>query len=161
MYYEDAVNRINSINWEQLGKAENGNNNHLGYEYLRRMAFFYKEHPIKTKYKFPFFFNIAEYLGSKETIRVVDCCNADAQEGLKEGSMAEYVVSFYLQLAKYADQKEEAATFLSIYDPLIRLLEKGFYFGIREGGLLIYNGRFYPLNNWYERFLDAEPIDID
>jgi len=158
MYYEDAVNRINSINWEQLGKAENGNNTYLGYEYLRRIAFFFKEHSIKWH---PLFFNVAEYLGSKETIRVADCCDADAQEALKEGTMAEYVVSCYLQLAKYAEQKEEAAKFLSIYDPLIRLLEKGFYFGFREGGLLIYNGPFCPLNSWYERFLNAKPMDID
>jgi len=149
MYYEDVVNRINSINWEQLNKIEGGNDNNLGGEYLRRMALFYKEHSIE---KHPFIFNIAEYLGNEETIGVADCCNMEAQEALKNRSWPRAIVSFYLQLAKYADQKEEAATFLSIYDPLIKLLEKGFDFTYREGGLLIYNACFYSLHDWYERY---------
>lgn len=39
MYFENAIERINKINWNKLGNPASQNEN-LGYEYLKKMAHF-------------------------------------------------------------------------------------------------------------------------
>jgi len=70
------------------------------------------------------------------------------------------IVQYYLQLAKYADKNPHVAKYLSVYDPIIKLLERGGNYVLRIYELEIVNAAQYPLSKWYERFIEKEPIDI-
>ena len=48
--------------------------------------------------------------------------------------------------------------YLDVYEPLINLIERGYLFEYADAGLMIYGSGLHPLNGWYERFVDAEPI---
>ena len=63
----------------------------------------------------------------------------------------------YLQLAKYSDQNPDAYKYMQVYEPLIQLLEEGFLFTYREGGLMIFGGGLYHLHHWYETYLNKNP----
>lgn len=156
MYFENAIERINKINWNKLGNPASQNEKNLGYEYLKRMAhFFYIQ---KLKPMNPLFTNIASLLGDKEIMNIMEYCNVDAQEMLEDKSTMKASLTFYLQLAKYSDKNESAGIFLQIYEPLIQLMEEGFVFAFREGGFQIFDAKFYPLYNWYKRVLTDEYV---
>ncbi len=152
MYLETAIKRINSIDWKRLGNSENKDDKNLGYEYLRGMAIFFRDQSlIPTN---PLFTNVASLLGDKEIIDIVNYCDTKAQEALRDKSLPKTIIMFYLQLAKYSDQTQNGVElYIHIYDPLIQLLEEGFIYAFKEGGLMIYNAKFYPLTNWYKNFL--------
>lgn len=154
MYFENAIERINKINWNQLGNHVCQNEKNLGYEYLRRMAQFFNKQNLKPIN--PLFTNVASLLGDNEIMNIMEYCNVDTNEALKDKSVMKAILMFYLQLAKYSDQNESAGIFLQIYEPLIQLMEDGFIFAFREGGFQINNAKFYPLNDWYARFLEGE-----
>lgn len=159
MYFEKAINRINQIEWERLSIINRADEQNLGHEYLQRLATFFHEQKIKPIN--PLVANVASLLGDESTIDIADWCDTKVLESLEDKSIPKAIVMFYLQLARYIDQVPENAPLLDIYEPLLRLLEKGFVFGYREGGLMVYNAKLYPLNGWYDRFVNATPIEID
>lgn len=159
MYFENAINRVNQIKWEKLSITNHEDEQNLGHEYLRRLAIFFYDQKIKPIN--PIVANVAALLGDESTINIENCCNLKVLESLKDKSIPKAVVMFYLQLARYIDQVQETESLLEIYEPLIRLLEKGFVFGYREGGFMIYNAKLYPLNGWYDRFLNATPMETN
>lgn len=79
---------------------------------------------------------------------------------IKDNALPKAILNFFLQLANYADNNKNAEPYMSIYDPLIQLLEQGYMFGFREAGLMIYNAGYYPLSGWYDRFVEALPISF-
>lgn len=163
MHLKKAINRINTIEWGRLGGIippgpYNDNMEyeaHLGYEYLRRMAGFIKEQNLKPSN--PLFINIAAVLGDKQETNNLAYCSLEVQYAVKDKSLLKTILNFYLQLANFADSNKNAALYLSIYDPLIQLLEHGLIFSYREAGLMIYNVSYYPLSGWYDRFVEALP----
>lgn len=159
MYFKNAINRINQIEWEKLSITNDADEQNLGHEYLRRLAIFFYNQKIKPIN--PLVANVAALLGDESTINIEDCCDLMVLESLKDKSIPKAIVMFYLQLARYIDQSQKTASLLEIYEPLIRLLEKGFVFGYREGGFMIYNAKLYPLNGWYNIFLEATSIEIN
>ena len=158
MYFEYAIERINKIDWNNLGNPASQNEKHLGYEYLKRMAHFFYSQNLKPIN--PLFTNIASLLGDKEIMNIMEYCNVEAQEALEDKSMMKASLTLYLQLAKYSDKNKNAGMFLQIYEPLIQLMEEGFVFAFREGGFQVFNTKFYPLYDWYERILTDESDDI-
>ncbi len=156
MYFEGALDRINSINWDMFGKpnAESTKVEYLGYEYLRRMAAFYREQSVSRM--LPLVTNIAAILGDTEEFRL-DCCDVEVPERIRNQSIPGRTLEFYLQLARYADKNTEAAQYMTVYDPLIQLLENGYNFAYKERGLYIYHLALYPLANWYEYYVQAPP----
>jgi len=64
-------------------------------------------------------------------------------------------------LAKYGHKNPDAIKYLSVYDPLIKLLERGGMYVLRINELEIVNAMSFPLTNWYERFVTKEPINIE
>ena len=154
MYFEKAIERINNINWSRLNLRGGDDDKNLGGKYLHRLAVFVRDHSASHKNFIP---NIATELGDEESIDIADYCSIEAQEALKDRSFPSYFTMCYLQLAKYADQNPDAYQYMQVYDPMIQMLEEGFIYGYREGGLMIYGGAFYPLGGWYERFLNINP----
>lgn len=82
MYFENALNRINHINWKKFGNpdAELTKVEYLGYEYLRRMAAFYSQQSVPPI--LPLVTNIAEILGDTEEFSL-DCCKVEVPEKVK------------------------------------------------------------------------------
>lgn len=159
MYFNDAIEIINNIEWDTVGKNVSKEDTDLGYEFLRRLAKFFKEESIKPIV--PLFANIASSLGDDEgEIGIADYCNPVVSEFLGDDKYQKSIVQYYLQLAKYADKNLHGAKYLSVYDQIIKLLERGGNYVLRIYELEIVNVAHYPLSKWYERFIEKEPIDI-
>ena len=158
MYFESALDRINCIDWNKFGKpdTELAEVEYLGYEYLHRMAVFYSEQSVSPV--LPLFTNIAVILGDTEEFSL-DCCKLNVPERIRNQPIPRCTLEFYLQLAKYSDQNPNAAQYMSVYAPLIILLENGYNFAYKERGLYIYDLALYPLVNWYEKYLQAPTVD--
>lgn len=154
MYFNDAINRINKIEWEKLGQTIGNSERDWGYEYLQGMAEFVNEQALKPNIN-PLLVNVASVLGDRTEINYVEYCGVEVQEALINNALPKHILNFYLQLANYADHNRNVERYLRIYEPLIQLLENGFVFAFREGGLMVHNVAFYPLNGWYERFLNS------
>lgn len=157
MYFENALNRINHINWEKFGKpdAELTEVEYLGYEYLRRIAAFYSQQSVPPI--LPLVTNIAEILGDTEEFSL-DCCKVEVPEKVKGQWIPKCTLEFYLQLARFSDKNPNAVQYISVYDPLIQLLENGYNFTYKERGLYIFDLSLYPLSNWYENYVQAPPM---
>lgn len=157
MYFNNAIERINKIEGRKL-EDNLDEQKKLGYEYLRRMAVFVHEKELKPIN--PLCINIATILGDSEDDEYIKYCSDEIQTALKNKILPKMIINFYLQLAKFADDNEQASLYLQIYEPMIRLLEQGAEYGFREGGLMIDNVMFFPLGGWYSRFLDAPSKEI-
>lgn len=159
MYMNELVERINNIKWDVVGKNSSQSDPYFGYEYLRRLAKFFKEEsimPIK-----PVMANIAKLLGDvEEEIVISDYLSPKTVEFAGEG-MSKNILKYYLQLARYADKNPNASKYLSVYDPLIKLLERGGMYILSINELEIVHISRYPLRGWYEMFVAKEPINID
>jgi len=156
MYFDDAINRINRIEWKKSEDVMENAEKDLGYEYLRKMAEFVNEQELKPNVN-PLLVNVASVLGDKSVMNYVEQCSSEVQESLTNNVLPKHILNFYLQLAHYADYNTEAERYLQIYEPLIQLLERGFLFAFKERGFMVYNVAFYPLCGWYERFLNKKP----
>ncbi|MCP1225523.1 hypothetical protein [Sebaldella sp. S0638] len=157
MNFKNAINRINNVNWNNFMKLGTKEDNLLVYEYLRRLAEFYDEKGIT-----PFgslYFN-AVNPGKECEIDLKLILEMEVVENLKYSHMMRNMISCYLELAKYSDEKPEYSKYLEIYDPLIRILERGGDILYRDGGLMVRNGSIFSLSGWYEFFKNAEPKDI-
>ena len=53
-----------------------------------------------------------------------------------------------------ADDKPEVRKYISVYEPLIEIFERGGSFKLRHNDLEIENVIFIPLNDWFEMFKD-------
>ncbi|WP_310938419.1 hypothetical protein [Clostridium sp. SHJSY1] len=157
---DEAIERINNIRWNEVGKKASEAEADLGYEFLRRLAKFFKEESIKPIV--PLVGNIAKLLGdSEKEVVVSDYCNSEVVEFLGENIYKKNIIQYYIQLARYIDKNPDAAKYISVYEPLIKLLEQGGMFVLRIKELEIVNAGYYPLREWYERFVEKEPINID
>ncbi|PAD71170.1 hypothetical protein [Paenibacillus campinasensis] len=157
MYLDKALQRINCKNWNVVGSNPSQSDTHLGYEFLRRLAQFFKEQSQKPVP--PLYANIAKLLGDEEVVVISDYCNKEAIEFLDDQKYVGKVFGYYLQLAKYTDKNPDAQIYLDVYDPLIRIIERGGLFILKLLELDIVAN--LPLNGWYERFVEKEAIDIE
>lgn len=159
MYLERAKLKISNINWDNIGKTSTDEDSKLGYEFLRRLALFFKEEQLKPLP--PAFTNIAKLLGDLEDeIEISMYCSSEAVEFLNKNLYIQRIFEYYLQLAKYADKSPVVHKYLNIYELLIKVFERGGSFSIKPLALDIKNVAYFPLNEWYIRFLEKEPIDI-
>lgn len=160
MYLNKAVVKINSIKWHKVGTNFSKAQSNLGYEFLRRLAKFFKDESIKPIK--PFAANIANLIGDTDkNISISDYCNTETVEFLGKNSYTKNIIHFYIQLAKYADKNPKAIKYLSVYEPLIKLLEIEGMYVLRLNELEIVNVAYYPLSGWYEDFVEMVPIDIN
>ena len=159
MYMKELIDRINNIKWDMVGKNSLQSDPYFGYEYLRRLAEFFKEEsiiPIK-----PVMANIAKLLGDKEEEIVISEYLSPQVVAFAGEGMSKNILKYYLQLARYADKNPNVSKYLSVYDPLIKLLERGGMYILSINELKIVNVSCYPLRGWYEMFESKEPINID
>lgn len=156
----DVIERINNVKWDLIGKNASEVEANLGYEFLRRLAKFFKEESIKPTP--PLVANIAKLLGdAEEEVIISNYCNSEVIEFLGESIYKKNIIQYYIQLARYSDKNPDAIKYLSVYEPLIKLIERGGMFVLKIHELDIVNAAYFPLNGWYERFVEKEPINIE
>lgn len=68
---------------------------------------------------------------------------------------------YYIHLSKYAEKNPDAIHYLSVYEPLIKIIERGGLFVLRHLELDIVKVANYPSNGWYEKFSANETINIE
>ena len=163
MRIEKSLNRINNINWNNYGKLGDRFDGDLVYEYLRKLAKFYKENP--TKPLAPFYVDVVRSLGFEFDRELTDISLSEffeekIVENLLTSRMAEYTIKGYIKLSKFIDENSDYTEYLEIYDPLIRVLERGGGYRYKDGGIMVQNYGLFPLHGWCEKFLEKEPIDI-
>lgn len=79
MHLNDTVCRINEINWRKVGTIVSNEDADLGYEFLRRLALFYKNEGLRPQP--PMFTNIAKLLGDTENeFPIAMYCNPEVLE---------------------------------------------------------------------------------
>lgn len=160
MYLNEAIIKINNIKWNEAGTNPLKIQADYACEFLRRLAKFFKEESIKPTT--PLGANIAQLLGdNEEEIIISDYCNSETANFLGEGLYVKKIIQYYIKLAKYVDKNLNAAKYLSVYEPLIKVLEKGGMYVLRFNSLEIENVILIPLNGWYEDFVNKEPFRID
>ncbi|MFI8711300.1 hypothetical protein [Brevibacillus brevis] len=160
MYLERATIKINNVNWKLVGTVVAEKDSKLGYEFLRRLAQFFKAEQLEPMP--PVFANVAKLLGDMGgEIQISLYCNLEAVEFLNKNVYIQRIFEYYLQLAKYADKYPDTSQYLSIYEPLIKVFERGGSFTIKPLALEIKNIAHFPLNDWYTRFVEKEPIEIN
>jgi hypothetical protein len=155
----EAIVRINSVNWELAGSSASEAEADLACEFLRRLAHFFKDEgirPIK-----PMVADIAKLLGDAEEVNISEHCNSEVVKFLGENIYIKNIIEYYLHLVKYAEKHPYTYKYLSVYDPLIKIFERGGMFVLRINALDIVNGAHIPLNGWYENFVTMNPVDID
>lgn len=151
MFTENAIIRLNQIDWDKIGQNGHRDDIELGTEFLKRMAKFCKKNNVKPM--LPFLIDIPALLG-KNTINstLLEQCNDSVKKIIKNPSFATSIVNYYLRACILADEQEKYIDCIDIYEPIIVLFEKGGYFFYRERGMSFMNSGLIPLSNWLEKF---------
>ncbi|WP_027088401.1 hypothetical protein [Cohnella panacarvi] len=149
----NAVKRISSIRFENVGDKVRQSHHVLISEYFRRVNAFLDAFGAHTD-KYPIF-SIAKVLEKNVDTNIYDLC-----PNLHEINHV-YVKAIcygYLEIYALADEGvSEAIEFIDLYEPMIKLFERGGSFGIRQGELLV--GRSsYPLKYWRELHIPLHDI---
>lgn len=150
MYFEQAIARINLIDWDKVGTKISAEDEKLGHAYLKRLANFYSETLIKP-YP-PLFSDIAWLMGDKRDVNFDEYYNDKTKKFLCKTKYQSKIVEYYLKLSQLADNNQEAGKYLNIYEPLIKIFEQGGSFKLRKNDLEIEHVIFIPLNNWFEKY---------
>jgi len=152
-YFQNAVNHLNEIKWEQVGSVKEPWNMALIKEYIRRVSVFVTTNSLKTPYPF---LNAAKAIGRDIQLDIYECC-----PNLKiiDNSLIIAMCTSYIQWAVLIDNKDDCATkFPDIYEPLIKLYEKSGSVNYRNGEILA-GGYAFPLATPIY-MAKHDPIDI-
>lgn len=158
MYSKIAIERINKVSWTTLGTAGTREDSKLMAEFLRRMAIFSVSHNVMPQN--PFVIDIANELGFHNNIDTEKFYSKEMLEYVNNNMYANYLIKSYLKLSVISDEIKEVQKYLDIYDPIIRLFEKGVHFIVRSGFIDVTNVGSFPVRNWLSRSQN-EPFDIN
>lgn len=159
MYLDTAVKRINDIDWDLVGKNASKEDMLLAYEYLRRLAVFFKETGIKSR--MPMVANIAYLLGDNcMRIDMMDYCTKPVSDYFVDNTFKCIGIEYYVQMAGYADRCPEQLKYLGVFEPLIRIYERGGECEIRYNEINLVNIGSFSLVGWYSKFRSAKAKSI-
>ena len=152
MYTEKAIERLNHIDWNHIGENGHAKDMELGIDFIKRMASFCKQQNITPT--LPFMTDLASFFGDCEIDhRLLAQCSHDVRKIIENPSFSTAVVSFYLKASILSDKDAQYAVCMEIYDPIIRLFEKGGNFVYAERGMSFVASGLIPLTkNWVEDF---------
>ena len=156
MYADKIIKRINNINWKLVGANKKIEFRGSVCEFLKRMAYFFYETSLTPTSII--FVDIAKLLGDEEKIDIDDYCNEEVKEITICNLGIKLMIEYYIHLGKYVEKNNDALKYLSIYEPLIKVLENGGKFLYKPKELEVYGDASYPLNNWYNKFLKLDCI---
>jgi len=148
--FNQAIKRISLINWGCLGEKQARSHVHLGKEYLRRATIFFQYYPGPCRYPFIIISNSI----TKSQVSV------DELQILKDidSSYAREIATSYLELNALIDEGNQIAIDnKDLFEPAVKLYERGGYFFLRAGYLNVAGASdFLSLANRVKR----EPLDI-
>lgn len=151
MYVENAIIRLNNINWDAIGQNGHKKDMELGIEFLKKMAKFCKKNNITPN--LPFMTDLPSFFGKKTIDNVLlEQCNDTVKKIIKNPSFSTSVVNYYLRASLLKDEKEKKIDCIYVYEPIILLFEKGGNFIYKERGMSFINSGLIPLTNWFEKF---------
>nr|WP_244878786.1 hypothetical protein [Paenibacillus lautus] len=149
-YLNQAIKRISVIDWGSLGEKETMSQSYLCREYLRRATKFLRDYPGTCVPPFIMISNsITEPQENIEMIEILNEINNSYHRAL---------VTSYLELCALIDEKNPIAIDnKDLFEPAIKLYERGGFFYRREGYIYI-NGSSIIIADvaWDEQ----EPLDI-
>ncbi|WP_342435559.1 hypothetical protein NSS79_18025 [Paenibacillus sp. FSL L8-0436] len=149
-YLNQAIKRISTIDWSILGEQETMSQSYLCREYLRRATKFLRDYSGTCVPPFIMISNsITEPQENIEMIEIVNEINNSYHRAL---------VTSYLELCALIDEKNPIAMDnKDLFEPAIKLYERGGFFYRREGYIYI-NGISIIIEDvaWDEQ----EPLDI-
>lgn len=83
---------------------------------------------------------------------ILNKCNDDVRNIIENPSLSTSIVNYYLKSSVLSDQNIKYVACMNVYEPIIRLFEKGGDFVYRERGMSFINSGLIPLTNWFEDF---------
>jgi len=148
--FNQAIKRISAIDWSCIGNKQARSHVHLSKEYLRRASIFFQYHPSPCRYPFIIISNSI----TKSQVSV------DELQILKEidNSYVREIATSYLELNALIDEENQIAIDnKDLFEPAIKLYERGGHFFIRAGYLNVAGATdLLSLANRVKR----EPLDI-
>ncbi|MEY9973238.1 hypothetical protein ABH966_003622 [Lysinibacillus sp. RC46] len=147
-----ALKRLSIIQFESIDDNIKESHHVLIREYLRRINIFLDNLEIDVD-KYPIF-SISKALGKSFDSKIFDICPK-----LKTNNLYIQAICYcYLEISQLADEGvDEAKDYIDLYEPMIKFIERGGVFWIRQGELIVGKSA-YPLSYW--RNLEIQPIDI-
>ncbi|KHL91216.1 hypothetical protein QW71_35955 [Paenibacillus sp. IHB B 3415] len=149
----DAVNRISLINFEDGGNKFCESHHILISEYFRRVNAVLNTLSLNID-KYPIF-RIASVLGNSQHVDIMKVCPM-----LKDinNLYIKAICYYYLEICSLVDERvDKANEYADLYEPMIKLLERGGSFNLRQGELLIGTSA-YPLSYWRELNITKQDI---
>ena len=155
MYVEKAIERLNKIDWNKIGENGQEKDMELGVEFIRKMAVFCNEHNITPS--LPFMTDLSSFLEECSIDdEILDKCNSGVKNIIDSPTMSTSIVNYYIKACILSDKDVKYAACMNVYEPMIRLFEKGGNFVYRERGMSFINSGLIPLNNWFDlRYRDG------
>lgn len=151
MYTEKAIERLNKINWKNVGQNGQEKDMELGVEFIVKMAAFCNENGITPS--LPFMTDLSSFLESYDlSEEILNKCNSDVRNVIENPTMSTSIVKYYIKASILADNDIKYVDCMNVYEPIIKLFEKGGYFVYRERGMSFINSGLIPLANWLEKY---------
>ena len=148
--FNQAIKRISAIDWSCIGNKQARSHVHLSKEYLRRASIFFQYYPGPCRYPFIIITNSI----TKSQVSV------DELQILKEidNRYVSEIVTSYIELNALIDEGNQIAIDnKDLFEPAIKLYERGGLFFIRGGYLNVVGATdFLSLANRVKR----ESLDI-
>ena len=123
----------------------------LGIDFIKRMAVFCNKNNITPT--LPFMTDLASFFENCAIDdELLNKCNNDVRNIIENPSFSTSIVNFYIKASILSDKDIKYAACMNVYEPIIRLFEKGGNFVYRERGMSFINSGLIPLANWFEKF---------
>ncbi|WFR63782.1 hypothetical protein P9222_05800 [Paenibacillus amylolyticus] len=148
-----AIERLSSISFENTENSSLESSHVLVEEYLRRVNQLLNEMDISID-QYPLF-SFAKILGKDIDEKVYRACS---KLDTIQNPYVKVICCGYLEVSELADQGvDEAIQYLDLYEPMLKLFERGWSFIIRQGEMVV-GSSAYPLKYW--RHLNISVQDI-
>jgi len=151
-----AVERISSIDFDNIRKQDYASHQLLVQEFLRRATLVINEYSITLKtLRYPYI-SANDVIDRELDVDVFKWC--PKLEEIQNGTI-KYMCRFYLQWSVLIDQGLPVALeHKDLYEPLIKLLERGGSFTIRQNSMIVGEADFH-LSTYRDKVI-MEPNDI-
>lgn len=147
MYTENAIERLSNIDWNNIGKNGQEKDMELGIEFLAKMEKFCNEKNITPT--LPFMTDLASFFGNYVlSEEILNKCNSDLRNIIDNPTMSTVIVKYYIKASVLADSNVKWVACMDVYEPIIRLFERGGNFVYRERGMSFINSGLLPLANF-------------
>ncbi|CAI6053390.1 hypothetical protein PAECIP112173_01484 [Paenibacillus sp. JJ-100] len=148
--FNQAIKRISAIDWSCIGNKQARSHVHLSKEYLRRASIFFRYYPGPCRY--PFIIISNSITKSQVSVDELQIINEIDNSYVKE------IATSYLELNALIDEGNKIAIdYKDLFEPAIKLYERGGHFFIRAGYLNVAGATdLLSLATRVER----EPLDI-